>query len=67
MPKNTKRMCLNLIAEKKLPYTIKRIGQIHRLINTSPLTVEDVCVSPAIFSWDRLYTQLQNESGGATS
>ena len=60
MPKITKRMCLDLIAEKGLSYRIVKIAKVYRLVGS-------VIESLPIFSWDRLYTQLQNESGGATS
>lgn len=58
--KVTKRMCLDLIAEKRLSYKIVKISKVYRLVGS-------VVESLPIFSWDRLYTQLQKESGGATS
>jgi hypothetical protein len=66
MPKNTKRMCLDLIAEKKLPYTIKRIGQLDRLVPNKPELGGDIESTP-VFSWSRLYEFLLTLPGGATS
>jgi len=66
MPKNTKRMCLDLITEKKLPYTIKRIGQLDRLVPNKPGS-DGYVESTPVFSWSKLYEFLLTLPGGATS
>jgi len=56
--KISKRMCLDLIAEKKLPYTIKRIGQMDRLVSNAAGADGRRDTTPVI-SWSRLYELLK--------
>ncbi len=57
MDKHTKKECLALIVEKKLPYTIKRIAQVDRLMPTTRDN-DGRCASTPIFSWIRLFVTL---------
>ena len=54
----TKKSCLDLIAEKSLPYNIKNISGTFRLIPTTP-GEDGVVTSIPIFSWIRLYEFLR--------
>ena len=57
MNKHTKKDCLKLIEEKKLPFEIRRIAQTDRLVSIT-ITENRITVSDPIFSWDKLFDKL---------
>lgn len=55
--KISKKSCLELIAQKALPYSIKRIAQTDRLVPTASEKGALVNSRP-IISWAKLYAEL---------